>query len=105
MDLVRSRPELFANPPDAAFEILLDEDEIRQAEAQMEERLTSSGRSAEWARVGIAFRDQYLVLLRDAVRFSDGSLGTYIRFVDQYPGILGVVTLPVWRSQVLLIRH
>jgi ADP-ribose pyrophosphatase len=103
--LVEKRPELFANPPGAGFEILLDEDGIRRAETQMERHLTDSGGSPEWAQVGIAFRDQYVMVVRDAVRYADGSLGTYIRMVDLFPGILGVVILPVYEQQVLLIRH
>lgn len=101
--LVKARPELFINPPGAGFEILLDEAEIRQAEERTAERLRDTGAPTEWARVGVAFRDQYSLMLRDAVRYADGSVGTYIRMVA--PPIPGVVILPVWQEQVLLIRH
>jgi len=104
-ELVASRPELFSNPPGAAFEILLDEDEIKQAETVMETTLADAGGSPEWARVGVAFRDQYVMIVRDAVRYVDGSLGTYIRMVDLYPGVVGVAILPICRDEVLLIRH
>jgi ADP-ribose pyrophosphatase len=103
--LVRERPELFHNPPGAGYTILLDEEGIRRAEVHMEQQLEAEGGSPEWARVGVAFRDQYAMIVRDAVRFPDGSLGTYIRFVSVYPGVVGVVALPIWRRQVLLIRH
>jgi ADP-ribose pyrophosphatase len=104
--LVKARPDLFRNPDDAAFKILLDEAEIGQAEAYMAGKLTERGAPAEWAQVGVAYQDQYLYLLRDAVRFADGSLGTYIRSVDPEPdGCPGVAMLPVWQGQVLLIRH
>jgi ADP-ribose pyrophosphatase len=105
LELARSRPELFYNPPGAAFHILLSESEIDQAEASMADRLRRKGVPAEWATVGVVFRDQYLFILRDAVRYSDGSLGTYIREVDLDPRYLGVVILPVWSGNVLLIRH
>lgn len=98
-------PGLFVNPAGAAFQILLDENGIREAEAQMAIRLTAVGAPAEWANVGVAFRDQYTLILRDAVRFADGSLGTYIRMVSPIPGSVGVVILPVWQGNVLLIRH
>jgi ADP-ribose pyrophosphatase len=101
--LVSSRPELFDNPPDAGFEILLDEVEIRQAEEHVAGQLKAFGAPAEWAAVGIAYRDQYGLILRDAVRYSNGSLGTYIRLVA--PPVPGVVILPVWQGKVLLIRH
>ena len=44
-------------------------------------------------------------LLRDAVRFPDGSLGTYIRSVDEDERAPGVVVLPLHQGRVLLIRH
>jgi ADP-ribose pyrophosphatase len=103
--LVKARPELFRNPEGAAFRILLDEAEIRQAEAHVAGQLAKYGAPKEWAEVGVAFRDQYLLLLRDAVRFADGTLGTYIRMVAPEHSFQGVVILPVWQRQVLLIRH
>lgn len=103
--LVKTRPELFHNPPGAGFEILLQETEIHQAEECEAEKLQKAGAPTEWAQVGVAFRDQYVLLLRDAVRFADGSLGTYIRTVAPEGSFPGVVILPVWRNQVLLIRH
>jgi ADP-ribose pyrophosphatase len=102
-DLVKARPELFINPPHAGFEILLDEANIRQAEERTSKRLRDAGAPTEWARVGVAFRDQYSLVLRDAVRYTDGSVGTYIRMVA--PPVPGVAILPVWQGQVLLIRH
>lgn len=104
-EIIASNPELFVNLPDAAFQILLNESEIRQAEDHMGDILVAAGAPAEWANVGVAFRDQYVLMLRDAVRFSDGSLGTYIRMVDTTPEELGVVIIPVWQGQVLLIQH
>jgi ADP-ribose pyrophosphatase len=103
--LAKARPELFRNPEGSAFVILLDEAEISQAEAHVAAQLAASGAPTEWAEVGVAFRDQYVLLLRDAVRFADGSLGTYIRIVEPENSFQGVAILPVWQGQVLLIRH
>ncbi|HKS69114.1 MAG TPA: hypothetical protein VJQ45_01750, partial [Ktedonobacterales bacterium] len=58
----RSHPDMFANPPGAIFTILLDPDDIHRVEREMGERLESKGMPAEWARVGIAYRDQYMTL-------------------------------------------
>jgi|SRR5580704_10463282 ADP-ribose pyrophosphatase len=77
--LVKDHPEMFHNPPGAGLEILLQESEIRQAEEYVAEKLRKAGKPVEWAQVGVAFEDPYLVLLRDAVRFPDGTLGTYLR--------------------------
>ena len=103
--LVSAHPELFRNPPGAGIEILLDRPEIERAETSEADQLERVGAPVEWAEVGVAFRDQYLFLVRDAVRFADGSLGTYIRAVDPDGGFPGVVVLPVWQGKVLLVRH
>jgi ADP-ribose pyrophosphatase len=99
-----AHPALFVNPPLGGFTILLDEAEIREAEAQAAQRLEAQGLPAEWARVGIVYQDQYIMLLRDAVRFPDGSLGVCTRWGGEQ-GAPGVVVLPFYRGQVLLVRH
>lgn len=99
----KAHPALFVNPPGAGFTILLDEAEIREAESQMAQWLRAKGLPTEWAQVGIAFQDQYAMILRDAVRFPNGALGTYTRMVGD--GTPGVIVLPIYRDQVLLIRH
>lgn len=76
----KTHPTLFVNPQGGGFTILLDEAEIRKAESQMVQWLKAKGLPTEWAQVGIAFQDQYAMILRDAVRFPN-------------------------RGQVLLIRH
>lgn len=101
----KSHPALFANPPEGGYTIILDETEIHKVEAETAEKLKAGWLPAEWAKVGIVYRDQYLLLLRDAVCFPDGSVGTYIRFVDLWPDVPGVVILPVYQGQILLIRH
>lgn len=103
--LASSRPELFRNPPGAAFEILLEETEIHQAEVRMAGLLRQVGAPAEWAQVGVAFSDSFVLILRDAVRFADGSLGTYLRSVPPEGSFPGVVVLPIWQGHVLLVRH
>ena len=42
-------------------------------------------------------------ILRDAVRFPNGELGTYIRIVGAAPP--GAIIFPVYQGKVLLIRH
>lgn len=105
----RNHPAQFETPQDGPITILLDPAEIAEVEALMEQRLTSRGVPPEQAhaqsRVGIAFQDQYVFLLRDAVRFGDGSLGTYVRFVDPDNGVPGVIILPIYQGKVVLVRH
>lgn len=102
---VKERPELFRNPPQCAFTILLKEEEIMQTEAAMAQRLQEHGLPVEWARVGIVFEDRYGYIFRDAVRFRNGELGTYIRFVSRDDATSGVVVLPLYQGKVLLLRR
>jgi ADP-ribose pyrophosphatase len=104
-ELAERRPALFVNPPDAGLAILLSIDDIRAAEDQIAARLEARGLPRGWARVGIAYEDQYLLLLRDAVRFPDGSLGTYIRTIPPEDATPGVVILPRLGDEILTIRH
>jgi len=99
----KAHSNLFVNPPGAGFMILLDEDEIQEAEAQMAQWLKSRHLPTKWAQVGIVYQDQYRMVLRDAVRFPNGLLGTYVRIVRD--GAPGVIIFPVYQGQVLLIRH
>lgn len=109
LDFAQAHPEKFVNPPGAIFTILLDRETIHEAEAVVERKLLGHGatpeQAHEWSRVGIAFQDQYSFLLRDAVRFPDGSLGTYGRIVDPEESVHGVIVLPVYQGQVVLISH
>lgn len=99
----KAHPALFVNPPGGGFTILLEEADIHEAESQKAQWLEAKGLPTEWAQVGIAFQDQYAMILRDAVRFPNGVRGTYIRMVGG--GTPGVIVLPIYQDQVLLIRH
>jgi ADP-ribose pyrophosphatase len=98
-----AHPALFENPPGAAFKILTEVADIREAESEVENWLKEKKLPTEWAQVGIAYQDQYAMILRDAVEFPNKKKWTYIRMVgDDVPG---VITLPIHQEQVLLIRH
>ena len=101
----QAHPGLFVNPPQSETVILLNENKIHEAERQEAQRLVAQSMPTEWAKVGIAYQDQYVLLLRDAVRFADGSLGTLVRSVDENEHPQGVVVLPLHQGKMLLIRH
>lgn len=103
--IVKQRPELFKNPDGAEIELLLAPAEIEQAEQVVRDRLLENGEPSAWSRVGLSFEDQYLRVLRDAVRFPNGSLGTYIRTINARNGTPGVVILPVIGTEIVLLRH
>ncbi len=101
----RAHPERFVNPPEGGFMILLGRDEIREVEAQMAQKLQAKRLPSEWAQVGIVYQDQYGMILRDAVRFPGGALGTYIRFIGNVDSGPSAIVLPLYHGQVLLVRR
>src|SRR5437667_3350310 len=105
LSFARDHPAIFTNPPSAGTTIILDAAEIRQIETTVGQRLEEQGFPREWAQVGIAYRDQYVLLLRDAVCLPDGSVDLSIRSVDNGKEVPGVFVLPVHQKSVLLIRH
>src|SRR5712692_5587084 len=101
----RAHPERFVNPPEGGFTILLGGDEIREVEAQMAQKLQAKQLPSEWAQVGIVYQDQYGMILRDAVRFPGGALGTYIRFIGNVDSGPSAIILPRYKGDVLLVRR
>jgi len=85
-DFRKAHPEFFANLPDAAFEIVFD---LALQEA---------------AGAGLIYRDSYIILLRDAVRFRNGFVGPYIRMIPA-AGHGGAAVLPIIDGKIILIRH
>jgi ADP-ribose pyrophosphatase len=81
-----AHPDLFVNPPDAAYEIIFEPEVQRSVGA------------------GVMYQDHYLVLLRDAVRFRDGSIGPYIRSLPA-AAHSGAAVLPLLEARVVLIHH
>ena len=103
LELLRVRPELAINPP-GGIEILTDPVLIAQAE-QESRRGSPAGDRPEWSSVGIAYEDRYIMVVRDAVRFPDGRLGTYQRTLSKPWPVAGVAVLPILDGKILLIRH
>jgi|SRR2546421_1623462 len=101
----KAHPEQFVNPPEGGITILLGEDEIQVVEAYMAQKLEAKELPAEWAWVGIVYQDQHGMILRDAVRFPGGALGTYIRFIGNVDGGPSAIVLPLYQGQVLLVRR
>ena len=99
------RPDLFANPPGAAYEILLDradQDLVADADAAV---LRAAGRADEHADIGVVYEDPYVVVVRDAVRFRGGRRGAYVRFTNAQPGTNAAVLAQLPDGRLLLVRH
>lgn len=103
-ELVQRHPELFTNPSADGITIELDPEKIQQIEQEVKQRLSEQGLPAEWGNVGIAYEDQYILLLRDAVYFGNGKPGTYIRSIQE-ASVPGVIILPVYQDRIVLTHH
>jgi ADP-ribose diphosphatase len=99
--LVQQRPERFVNPPGDIYEILLYRDRIEHARSEAERRRRHDRLPADDTRVGVLAEDPYLMLMRDAVRFADGSYGLYNRLI--VPG--GAALLPVIDGAIVLLHR
>lgn len=104
LTLAREYPHLFKNRR-GGITILLNPAEIVRAEAAVAARLRETGKPAAWADVGIVYEDQYTMMVRDAVRFPDGSYGTYIRSVSTADYPPGLVVVARHEGRFLVLRH
>ncbi|MFK4224454.1 NUDIX hydrolase [Streptomyces sp. NPDC019890] len=95
--LRRTHPELFDNDP-SGIEILFDPDDIEAAR--------HSAGSGEAEPVGVVYADQFITIVRDAVRFPGGALGLYVRILPT-SATPGVVVLPLLGSapDLVLVEH
>lgn len=102
--LVREQPERFVNPPGDIYEILLERDRIGHAQAEAARQRRQDAQTVADTRVGVLADDPYLTVLRDAVRFADGTYGLYNRLL--VPS--GAAVLPILDGAVVLLyrfRH
>lgn len=101
-ELLESRPELFANPPNGV-RILLDPVEIESVEKVIAHDLEARGVPPEGANVGVVLRDPWFYVIRDAVEFPDGARRTHARVINRHDN--GAATLPVLNGRIVLLRH
>jgi ADP-ribose pyrophosphatase len=100
--LIETQPELFSRP-EGGITILLDEAAITAASKVVAARNRARGLPAASASVGVLVEDAYILVLRDAVRFPDGSLGTHNRVIYAN-GSRGVGVLPLFEGRIVLLR-
>jgi ADP-ribose pyrophosphatase len=100
-EIVRERPEQFANPKGDIYEILLDPGRIEHAQAEAKRVRLHEGLPADDVRVGVLAEDPFLLVLRDAVKFADGSYGLYNRLI--VPS--GAAILPVHDGRIVLLHR
>ena len=88
--LIKERPELFKNLS-GGIDIITDE------------RLISPVEKEHAINIGIIYQDEYMMLIKDLVRFSDGSIGPYTRVYHKNRG--GVSIFVICEDKILLIKH
>jgi ADP-ribose pyrophosphatase len=106
--LIKSNPQLFSNTGDAQeIKIIADREEIKREHSKLIAEYRAQGKSEDWIKIGVLVDDPWVIVIRDLVRFPDGRVGGYIRMINRniLEGGWGVVILPVYRNQVLLIKH
>ncbi|MBC7771814.1 MAG: NUDIX hydrolase [Pyrinomonadaceae bacterium] len=84
---------------------ILSEERWSEAERAAAARLQKQGYSKQWGLVGVVAEDQYVILLRDPVRFSDGTVGTYIRVLQKPLTHQGAVVPLIIDDKFLLVEH
>jgi ADP-ribose pyrophosphatase len=99
----------FPEPPNDGnpnrIDIVTDPVDRAAIEATNRDYLASQGHPAEWGDVGIMFENAYYMVIQDPVRFPDGRLGTFLRFVPKPLGVRAVVIVPTLDGKVVLLRH
>lgn len=99
--LVRDRPDRFINPDGDIYQILLDDPAIERARRDAREHRRAGGLPAGDTRVGVLAVDPYLTVMRDAVRFADGSYGLYNRLL--VPSAAAI--LPLLGTSIALLHR
>jgi 8-oxo-dGTP pyrophosphatase MutT (NUDIX family) len=96
-----AEPALFKKQDDYPIQILLETDQIREAQRYAGSERAAAGWRADDLRVGLLADDVYIgYIVRDAVAFPDGRLGLYNRVIATG----GVVILPIVDDGIALIR-
>jgi ADP-ribose diphosphatase len=99
--LIGERPHDFTNPDGEIYRILLDDEGIARARHDALEDRRANGLRTDDTRVGVLAVDPYLIVMRDAVRFADGTYGLYNRLL--VPG--GAAVLPVIDGSIALLHR
>ena len=88
------------------IEIVADPETIAAIVEERRRTLETLGFSNQGDRLGILVEDEYVLVVRDPVRFPSGKLGTYLRIIERpaLDGAAGVVLLPM-RDEVMFLRE
>jgi len=99
--LARERPDRFTNPAGDIYEILLDTPQMDRARRDAQNHRREAQLPSDDTRIGVLAVDPYLIVMRDAVRFADGTYGLYNRLM--VPS--GAAVLPVLGEAIVLLHR
>ncbi|GAA3237759.1 NUDIX domain-containing protein [Actinocorallia longicatena] len=96
---------MFVNPPGAPIEILFDKEGQEEAESNGIELAKLLDLPEDSAEIGVVYRDAFVVVVKDAVRFADGRVGSYIRALGSHEAS-GAAGFPLLSDgRVVLVKH
>jgi len=92
------------------IEIVTDPAETKRIAFSRHELISGVALEQTSLDIGVVFRDEYITVVRDPVRFPNGKTGTYLRIIERADdvGPVGVVMVPVRAGLVYLneiFRH
>lgn len=83
----------------------LDAAEIAVIENEVSSVYRDAGLDPDWAKVGVYYEDPHIILLRDAVRFSNGRPAIHHRILWKSGPTSGIVILARLGNKYVLVRH
>ena len=98
--LLQTNPDIFNNDG-AYFEIVLSEKIITDWQ---DEQKNESNNNID---IGVVYKDNYILVLRDLVKFPSGRLGPYFRIINtsDLRGGQGVAVLPIYKNKVVVLHQ
>lgn len=100
LELQSKRPELFRSGGAESIDILTDRSSIEEAQNAAYRCRQARQLDVSDVRAGLLGYDPYMLILRDPVRFPDGTFGLYNRIVEGK----SVAVLPMLGNRPVLVR-
>jgi|GEM_PF-428595 len=98
------RPEFFRNHSGGVRVATAPED-IDRISSTVADQYEARGWPRAWAEVGVCYRDPYVMMLREAVVFPDGTPGIHHRLSTYNAEPSGIAVLPIIDGRIVLLRH
>ncbi len=103
-----AHPHLFDNTA-GQLEIVLDRETLISEQQKLYEKADRNGKPRHYYDIGIVAEDDYVVVIRDLVRFGENRYGGYIRTLNRSSTVAragkDVVVLAEYEGKFILLRH